>query len=236
MFAPLARSPALSTACLIALAACGDGDELPPRDAPDAAASLTDGGVADASTGPTGPQVENAGAACTRDDECRGADATCLTAIGLPPLGVSLPAGYCTASCESSDDCGSGGGCPVGDLLNGPPFSELLADPALKELVRGILPLTSMCWDRCGPFGLDPCRPGYVCQATRDLIPPELNEQLGLLLFLPAFWNSYCMPPVELPSFPDAGRPDAGMIDAGVDAGPTDAGVPDDAATADAAL
>ena len=96
----------LATVCLSTNPGCGDGDDLPAGALPDAAATVIgDAGTPDASRGVA---VQNAGSACARDTDCQGGDAMCLTMLGFPPLGMPLPAGYCTASCTSSADCGSG--------------------------------------------------------------------------------------------------------------------------------
>ena len=200
-------------------AGCGDDDDL--RAPVDAGSDASQDAGRDARA-PGSVQIDNPGAACADDPAaCRGPGATCQRSFGQAPLTIDLPGGYCTASCTSSVACGSGGGCPLGDLS-----AEV---PGLGDIITSMVPLASTCWDKCSRVGAsDPCRQGYVCRSIRDLVPPMLLQGslgIGLLLLGPASVTPYCMPPFDLDTLFDGGVPsfDGGVLpltpDGGMDAG-----------------
>jgi len=220
---------------------CGKEDDDDNRRSVDA--GLPDGatGAGDGSTAradgavPLAVKINEVGAACTADSSCSPAGAKCATSVG----DTALQAGYCTATCSASAECGGSGGCPIGDVTSG---LGIMFD------ISAFLPIPSYCWKKCAPSDPNACREGYSCKAALDIIPAEQRTGIiGLALNGNAALRvTYCLPPIQLPAprvdggTPDAGRTDAGATDAGlpVDSGVVDSGVVDsgaaDAATQDA--
>ncbi|MDB4971752.1 MAG: hypothetical protein JWN48_93 [Myxococcaceae bacterium] len=134
----------------VALAnACG-GDDADPR------LQQSRGAEGDAGASPMGDagtriKVTNVGDPClTRDHGCQGEQAQCLE-ISLS--GAFYAAGYCTADCKSSFECGPNAECPVGE-------SELLApDYDFRST------WARKCFKSCTPDVPDSCRYGYACKS-----------------------------------------------------------------------
>jgi hypothetical protein len=195
------------------LAACGDSTELAisERDASesDAAPNLDAG-----ETG--GPLVTNAGEPCAKEDDCKGADPTCMTTfVGLPGGGlpggglpgggagpnVSFPDGYCSADCSDSNQCGAGSECGVAELLK-------VIGPLLElqgiSLPEGV-DIPSQCLEICQLSAS--CRDGYMCQTILDY------TGVGAQIPIPLPTKRYCLP-----------APNTPPLDGGVDAGDDDGG------------
>jgi hypothetical protein len=210
----------LAVAGLTAAVACGDdsGDKKGTTPTPDAGSSIDSGAkpVADTGTGVVARpiQVENPGAACTTATkaDCKGPSATCNETIMVGQDNIKLPGGYCSAQCNATSECGTGGGCPAAEITASLPAAIVdLAGP----LLTGLIP--SSCLDKCDKTGPDVCRSGYECKTIGELIPSNLGAIAGPLTSGAAFKVAYCLPPIDLTP-PDAGRP-ALPVDSGVRSG-----------------
>lgn len=202
--------------------ACSDDGEAPDMNGDDAGtadAAAQDSSMPLDSAVPRTVKVENVGGACALDAQCMGPEATCEVALGEGEDATALEGGYCTATCEVAEECGTSGGCPLAEI------AEDFAFPGLD--IASLLPIPSYCLDKCDSKDAAACRTGYVCQSIADAVPEELrNSPLGLVLRGPAWRTTYCMPPIEFGEpepEPDAGAPDAGTTNAalvgGLDSG-----------------
>lgn len=186
----------------------GDDDD---DDAPNQDASTTprnDAGTRnDSGSAPATVKIENVGAACKEDKDCKGPMANCETEITSGGDPVPLEGGYCTANCTSSVECGNEGLCTLTELTMGfmlPGF----------DVTGGLLP--SYCLAKCD--AQNDCRGGYDCRSIGDLVPAQYKQGLTAVIFSGAAWRqTYCIPPIELdlPDLPTNPRPDAGAADAG---------------------
>lgn len=210
-----------AVAGLTAAVACGDdsGDKKETTPTADAGTGIDSGAkpVADTGTGVVARpvQVDKPGAACTTataKTDCTGPSATCNESIMVGQDNIKLPGGYCSAQCNATSECGTGGGCPAAEITASLPAAIVdLAGP----LLTGIIP--SNCLDKCDKNGPDTCRTGYECKTIGELVPPNLGAIAGPLTSGAAFRVSYCLPPINLAQ-PDAGRP-AAPVDSGVRTG-----------------
>jgi hypothetical protein len=61
------------------------------------------------------PEPGSTGTACTEDDDCTGVPGTgrfCMDRLEAGGgYGMDFPGGYCSAECDSADDCGVGADC-----------------------------------------------------------------------------------------------------------------------------
>ncbi len=190
----------------VVVSACNPIADHLPRDA-GTDASLTDAGPLDAGfdAGPQGPLVLNPGAACNKDQDCEGPEATCQTTVSMPAFGgmggmgggantITFPDGYCTATCTSMAQCAAGSECGVKKLIDTlePFLMGMMIPPGVLDQIP------SQCLDSCA--GSSQCREGYVCQS--------LIEAAGQAQRLPpgtAFlFSKYCLPPFTPPAV-DAG-------------------------------
>lgn len=148
----------------VGAAGCGDDDAgaaTPPAVSP--------GFNADA--GALSIQVTNVGTLCSADEGCTGPGARCMQ---VSSTGTRYPDGYCTASCEASEECGPGALCPVGDALSRDPQFE----------ARQTWPHT--CYRRCSVDGsaFGGCRSGYVCRSLAEAyrldgeVPAPMRETI----------------------------------------------------------
>lgn len=137
----------------------------------------------DAGTGPidAGGGAAPFGGMCSKDADCSGTGARCLTNV----LSLPIPGGYCTASCKTDRQCGTGAACPFAAMVD-------LAKSFLPD--AGFVESLSVCMKKC--TSATDCRAGYGCTA------------LPSVPFLPASSGKFCMPPM-----PDGGlpRPDGGL-------------------------
>jgi len=161
------RPALVLVACLGSLGACADDSESPllPPDGADA--------------GSFSIRVTNVGVECSAENSCQGAASTCML---VSSTNTQYPAGYCTATCESSVQCGPGAVCPVGE--------SLAQDPnfAVKEIWPKI------CFRRCDANApVSGCRTGYVCRslAAAYLLSPGNTP--------PAMHEPVCIPIPRLP-------------------------------------
>ena len=202
-----------------AAVACGDDSGDKPTPTPPAPDAGIDAGapnpVVDTGTAVVvrPVQVMNPGAACTAATAataCTGAAATCNENIMVGMQSVKLEGGYCSAQCNTSAECGAGGGCPAVEIMEALP-PELLAFAGGQE---GLIP--SSCLDKCDKAA-DGCRTGYECKSIAELLPQMIR---GLTAFLPgnALKQPYCLPPINI-ALPDAGAPPLGPVDGGVRGG-----------------
>ncbi|HVZ32693.1 MAG TPA: hypothetical protein VG963_09725 [Polyangiaceae bacterium] len=187
--------------------ACGD-------DGDDDSSSTQDAGNHDAATVndagqvSRGTQIDNVGAECTSNSDCKG-KGTIMCYNNF--LGTDYPGGYCSAACMADDECGTNGACPV---------AQLNTLPLVGTFVAGLLP--ENCLLKCDKSQSSACRTGYNCQSLDDALGAAASLIGG---FLPANLTSqpYCLPPVNI-TIPDGGfvfpLPDAGVShDAGVTSG-----------------
>jgi len=202
------------------ISGCGGGsrdDDHQNGPAEDAAAALDAGAAGDAridgAADNVSVRVENVGAACTADFDCRGAGAMCMVTLGQSSLRFGLPGGYCTAPCMRHAECSPGGGCPLG---------EIARDPVLAIDITSIVQVPSVCLDRCVASDPSACRTGYVCRSLRDLVPANIRmSPVSALLIGPNFTDTFCIPPVEisLPSSDGGVNGDGGPSITAMDAG-----------------
>src|SRR5690349_564764 len=60
------------------------------------------------------PVIENLGAACAVDADCKGTGTRCLLTSAIS--GLTYTGGFCTAGCANDAECGEGGWCPLAAL------------------------------------------------------------------------------------------------------------------------
>lgn len=185
-------------------AACGDdsGNDGPAKK--DASISVRDDAAiaradADAAARPQQIDTDKVGAACTASTaktDCTGVGATCLTTSMLG----DYPAGYCSATCEASAECGPNGGCPIADLLSGfGGLGNLGGFGGLGGLGGGG---GATCYKKCTTKS--DCRTGYDCASLTSALSGfggpggaggfDIGSLLG-----PSAKVTYCMPPVAIP-------------------------------------
>jgi len=157
------------------------------------------------------PRIENLGAPCETDDDCIGADAKCVKALDIPGV-FKLPYqdGYCTASCETDDECGEGGVCPSGQLVT--------TQPAFAAF--------SSCTLACDRDDPNACREGYACGDLSALGSAKVDSCVpwlpGLTSGTPSGGGTPTMDASTTTPTPDAGAPtraDAGSSTTTLDAG-----------------
>lgn len=125
-------------------------------------ASMVDGGAGRASMGL--PAFAGAtGSACKSDSDCFGG----MICRNEWPLGGRVAGGYCTLSCESSDDCQAVDAtalCPVGEDRN--KFCVAVCQPGAGVLVPGAVECAARGDLACGPAlneqGFAACEPRCV--------------------------------------------------------------------------
>ena len=140
--------------------------------------SARDGGQKSVDAGTEGSSL---GGTCSKDADCSGASARCLTNV----MSLPIPGGICTASCKNDRQCGGGAGCPFAAMVD-------LARRFLPD--AGITDSLSVCMKQCS--SATDCRAGYTCAAM-----PSLP-------LVPTSTVKYCLPPMPDGGLP---RPDGGL-------------------------
>lgn len=199
----------------VSLVACDDDDTVAAGSGdagePDAAEATMDAAEEPDPVAP-GVKIENAGASCDSDQDCVGPQSFCYDMFEFPqppagaggpppgavpdggamlPTGIDLPGGYCSAACESNEECGPRAACAGLDLIEtiqgileamGQSFP---IDPAMFGFE---LQCAARCESQAG------CREGYTCQAITDLIPMGgPGGPGGIAGFLPP-GQDFCLP------------------------------------------
>ncbi|MET0341037.1 MAG: hypothetical protein ABW252_08540 [Polyangiales bacterium] len=143
------------------LMACADGEESSARGQQ---------GLNQEATAPVKPVIENLGATCAVDADCKGTGTRCLLKSQIS--GLTYAGGFCTAGCANDAECGEKGWCPLAALDAG-----IFPSP---EVQKGV----TICLLKCEADA--DCREGYVCSSESSLtfVPPSENPQ------------KYCRPPV----------------------------------------
>ena len=115
------------------------------------------------------PVIENLGATCTADTDCKGTGTRCILTSQIS--GLTYPGGYCTASCANDAECGEKGWCPLATTDAG-----VFPSAEVQKAV-------TVCLVKCEAD--TECREGYVCssESTLSFLPPSESTQ------------KYCRPP-----------------------------------------
>jgi len=202
-----------------AMVGCGDDDDddSPAKDAgPEAGPvdagmdAARDSAVPDAAVA---VKVTNAGALCTAASACTPTGATCDT---MSQFGVAS-AGFCSATCTKSAECGTNGDCPVGELVNGS-FGAAFKMGGFPNVNVG------QCYAKCTAVGSQStCQAGFVCSNLKTAFGlPATADVAGEVITRPV-----CIPMGGLIPRPagdggtDSGSPDGGTV---ADAGGMDSG------------
>lgn len=116
------------------------------------------------------PVIENLGAPCKVNEDCKGTGTRCITTSQIS--GLVYPGGFCTAGCASDAECGTGGWCPLATMDAG-----VFPSAEVQKAV-------TICLLKCEAD--KDCREGYVCTTESSLtfLPPSDSTQ------------KYCRPPV----------------------------------------
>lgn len=175
------RSCVLSVV-LVSILGCGEDNNAASE-----SMERADAAVAGGETQTPQSAVDNPGAACSGERGCQGPSARCLADLKVISGDVAFPGGYCSASCESSADCGPQAACPVVEIraqLQGSPLASAFAN------------LPAKCLKRCSDDGSCRQAEGYRCARVIDVLPAALSAVAGGVLGgTMAGSQTYCVPP-----------------------------------------
>ncbi|MDB4989525.1 MAG: hypothetical protein JWN04_4703 [Myxococcaceae bacterium] len=172
--------------------ACGDDSGDKATEVLKDAGLIRDGAVTvrpqQIDTGKVGLACTTANAATT----CTGVAGMCLTTEGTAPNTFTFPAGYCSASCQTTAECGANAGCPVAEVLAGLPAA--FATIVTPQLLSTFIP--SNCFAKCATSA--DCRGDYTCASIGSLGGGQVPPAAAALLTGPAFMVNYCLPPAPV--------------------------------------
>jgi hypothetical protein len=159
---------------------CGSSSDAEPAD---------DGRTIDPSSGDGDASADLAplGGACSSEAACDGDEPLCMSELKVLTNEVRFVGGYCSQSCERSDDCGREGGCPIGEV------QASQADSPAGALFED---LPARCLRRCTNDGECRVDEGYACKPMLSALPDDIRPFAeGLLDGEAIAHETFCVPP-----------------------------------------